>query len=175
MKKDILDQILEASSVEEVDKLLEEYNTDQPIDEAPEPDPNSLVSEGDDMDKDLKKMDDEMKKMGPGGSSSSSSSSGIKESGLDLSVEFLTEGELMSIYSECVAEVIRESKAKIDAKYKTKRDQAKKFKKKKIAEKKLKDEELNLKSGKKKVKASDECSKLESTNFNDMMDQLFGI
>jgi len=119
--KNVLDQILE-SSPEEIDKLVEDtdFNIDEPLKEdAPEPDPFSETDSS--IDKDAMKEFEKNAKS--------------NDNDDDFSEASLTEDELMSIYSECVSEVIRESKAKIAAKYKSKREQAKRFKRKKLAAK----------------------------------------
>ena len=71
------------------------------------------------------------------------------KSGSEEESAMLTEQELSYIYSECVAEVIRESKASIDKKYKEKKKLAKSMKAKKLAKKKIadkkKDKDLALK------------------------------
>jgi len=90
---------------------------------------------------DMKLDDKEPTPHAPG--KSGSSDSDMEESAM------LTEQELSYIYSECVAEVIRESKASIDKKYKEKKKLAKSMKAKKLAKKKIadkkKDKELALK------------------------------
>ena len=154
--KNVLDKILE-SSPEEIDKLVEgvQFDVDEPFSEEDVPEPKPMEeSDGNDLD------DKEITKELDSGSDD------------DVSEASLSEDELMSIYSECVSEVIRESKAKIAAKYKSKREQVKRFKKKKLAEKKgLKDDKLGKKgkldsklNGKlAKGSSKDECDGFKET------------
>jgi len=166
---DVLDQILAAGSFEEVQRIVEN-STDKDFanpfletDNGPEPTDN-VQETGDnkdmaDFEKEMAKSDKEK----PGSSSSSSNSS----LGSQNNSALLTEQELADIYTECVAEVIRESKAKINEKYRKKKADAKKFKAKQLADAKKqsnKDDVLDIKGKKKGVKES---------SVNDIMDDIF--
>ena len=74
----------------------------------------------------------------------------------------LTEQELEYIYSECVAEVIRESKAAINKKYKEKKQLAKSLKAKKLA-----------KSRMDKRKADKDLAIKEAADPNMVINQIF--
>lgn len=162
---DVLDQILSAGSFEEVQRIVEN-STDEdfanPFLENDGPEPTDVQETGDDkafenMMKDDNKEKPEKPSTGSNGGLGSQNNSAL-----------LTEQELADIYTECVAEVIRESKAKINEKYKKKKADAKKFKAKQLADAKKKsgkDDVLDIKGKKKGVK--------ESASVNEIMDDIF--
>lgn len=165
---DVLDQILAAGSFEEVQRIVEN-STDKDFanpfletDNGPEPSDVQETGDNKDMadfEKEMAKSDKEKP-----GSSSSGSNNGL---GSQNNSALLTEQELADIYTECVAEVIRESKAKINEKYKKKKADAKKFKAKQLADAKKKsnkDDVLDIKGKKKGVKES---------SVNEIMDDIF--
>ena len=165
---DVLDQILAAGSFEEVQRIVEN-STDKDFanpfletDNGPEPttDVEETTNTGD---ADKKAFDDMMK------ADSKSSGPDKPDKGPEkIESALLTEQELADIYTECVAEVIRESKAKINEKYKKKKADAKKFKAKQLADAKKKsgkDDVLDIKGKKKGVK--------ESASVNEIMDDIF--
>ena len=171
---DVLDQILSAGSFEEVQRIVEN-STDEDFAhsflENDGPEPTDIQETGDDManfEKEMAKSDKEK----PGSSSDKPEkpSTGSNSGGLGSqnNSALLTEQELADIYTECVAEVIRESKAKINEKYKKKKADAKKFKAKQLADAKKKsgkDDVLDIKGKKKGVK--------ESASVNEIMDDIF--
>lgn len=164
---DVLDQILAAGSFEEVQRIVEN-STDKDFanpfletDNGPEPtdvqettDSSSSSSSAEDKQNE-KAFNDMMKDN--------------KSSDKPIESALLTEQELADIYTECVAEVIRESKAKINEKYKKKKADAKKFKAKQLADAKKKsnkDDVLDIKGNKKK-------GLKESSSVNEIMDDIF--
>ena len=166
---DVLDQILSAGSFEEVQRIVEN-STDEdfanPFLENDGPEPTDVQQEtGDDKAFENMMKDDKEKPAKPSESTSSGTDSGL---GAKHNSALLTEQELADIYTECVAEVIRESKAKINEKYKKKKADAKKFKAKQLADAKKKsgkDDVLDIKGKKKGVK--------ESASVNEIMDDIF--
>lgn len=159
----VLDQILEAGSFEEVQRIVEnstdkDFNSDF-LTESNGPEPTDF-SETDNSMKDL----DKSMGLDSGGSSSKKT---VNPNDDKMESAMLTEQELADIYTECVAEVIRESKAKINEKYKKKKADAKKFKAKKLADKKKqKDDELDIMSKKDKKGVKEGA-------VNEIMDQIF--
>ena len=161
---DVLDQILAAGSFEEVQRIVEN-STDKDFanpfleNDNNGPEPTDVQETGDDAD--LSKI---MEPEKPGSTSKDKDGS----LGSQNNSALLTEQELADIYTECVAEVIRESKAKINEKYKKKKADAKKFKAKQLADAKKKsgkDDILDIKGKKKGVK--------ESASVNEIMDDIF--
>ena len=164
---DVLDQILSAGSFEEVQRIVEN-STDEDFanpfletDNGPEPTDVQETGPSSSDKADQEAFDKMM--------NDSSSSSGKPDKGPGkMESALLTEQELADIYTECVAEVIRESKAKINEKYKKKKADAKKFKAKQLADAKKKsgkDDILDIKGKKKGVK--------ESASVNEIMDDIF--